>query len=305
MNTAQNSGRHVAAVLQALLVAFLWATSWVLVKIGLIEVPPLVFAGLRYFSAFLILLVFLVLGRSRTQAAPLPRAAWFRLILLGLVLYSLAQGALFVSLSRLPAVTVNLLLSFSSLAVALLSAVGSSEKPTLLQWLGVALTLIGALVYFHPAVLPAAQWFGVIAALVAVMANAISTIVGRDLNRAGVHSPLQITVVSMGAGSAALLVTGILVEGLPSIGLRIWLFILWLAAVNTAFAFTLWNHTLRTLSAVESSVLNGTMMVWIPILAVVFLGEQVSLQQIIGLIAVGVGTLIVQLRARYRLGVRA
>jgi len=27
------------------------------------------------------------------------------------------------------------------------------------------------------------------------------------------------------------------------------LIILWLAAVNTAFAFTVWNHTLRTLFA--------------------------------------------------------
>jgi drug/metabolite transporter (DMT)-like permease len=37
----------------------------------------------------------------------------------------------------------------------------------------------------------------------------------------------------------------------------------WLSVINTAFAFTLWNHTLRTLTAVESSVMNNTVLVQI------------------------------------------
>ena len=40
----------------------------------------------------------------------------------------------------------------------------------------------------------------------------------------------------------------------------------WLALVNSAFAFTLWNRTLRTLSATESSVINNTMLIQIAIL---------------------------------------
>jgi len=39
---------RLAAVLQALLATFLWSTSFVLVKGGLREIPPLTFAGLRY-----------------------------------------------------------------------------------------------------------------------------------------------------------------------------------------------------------------------------------------------------------------
>ncbi len=46
------------AVLQALLVTFLWSTSWILVKIGLddLDLQPLSFGGLRYALAGLILL---------------------------------------------------------------------------------------------------------------------------------------------------------------------------------------------------------------------------------------------------------
>ena len=77
-----------------------------------------------------------------------------------------------------------------------------------------------------------------------------------------------------------------------------WAIIAWLAIVNTAFAFTLWNHTLRTLSAVESSVINSLMMPQIAILAFVFLDEALSLKEIWGLFLVGVGVLIVQLKRR-------
>jgi drug/metabolite transporter (DMT)-like permease len=50
---------QAAAIAQALLVTFLWSTSWVLIKVGLsdLELPPLSFAGLRYLLAALILLL--------------------------------------------------------------------------------------------------------------------------------------------------------------------------------------------------------------------------------------------------------
>ena len=67
--------------------------------------------------------------------------------------------------------------------------------------------------------------------------------------------------------------------------------VIWLAVVNTAFAFTLWNHTLRTLSAVESSIINNTMLVQIALLAWAFLGEPLTERQIAGMIVAGLGTL--------------
>ena len=70
----------------------------------------------------------------------------------------------------------------------------------------------------------------------------------------------------------------------------------WLAVVNTALAFTLWNHTQRTLSAVESSIINNTMTIQIAILAWVFLSESLTPREIGGLALAGVGTLIVQVR---------
>lgn len=288
--------QQARAAVQALFVTFLWATSWVLIKIGLDEIPALTFAGLRYFVAFVCLLPLVFRSRRLASLRALPAQSWARLILLGLLLYTVTQGAQFVALFYLPAVTVNLLLSFSAVAVALMGFVVLDERPTRLQWMGVSLATFGAVVYFHPASFPASEVVGVLVALVGVLANAGAAVLGRHVNRGARLHPLMVTFVSMGIGSIVLLASGIATQGLPSLGVQSWLIILWLAVVNTAFAFTLWNHTLRVLTATESSVINGTMLIWIPILAVLFLGERITEKELFGLALAGLGTLFVQVR---------
>jgi len=186
--------------------------------------------------------------------------------------------------------------SFSSGIIAIMGFAWLSEKPTLFQWCGIGLAVAGACIYFFPVMIPYSQILGVMIAIVGILANALSAIMGRSINRPGTYPALIVTIISMGSGSIALLATSLFVEGIPTISLNNWLIILWLAIVNTAFAFTLWNHTLRTLTAIESSIINGTMMIWIPLFAVLFLGESISAKEIFGLIAVGLGTLIVQLQ---------
>ena len=287
---------HAIAVLQALFVVFLWATSWVFVKIGLQNIPPVTFAGLRYFLAFLCLLVVLRFNRSRSELKELTRSDWLRFILLGILLYAGTQGAVFVALAYLPAVTVNLLWSFSSVVIALLGAALLSERPRAVQWLGMGLAVLGAVIYFYPVDIPQNQTLGLVVAFVGVLANAFASILGRDINRLSRHSPLVITVISMGVGSVLLLVGGMAVEPDPTLDLRSWGIVLWLALVNTAFAFTLWNHTLRTLTAMESGIINGTMLIWVAIFAVIFLGETITAKEAAGLIAASLGTIVVQVR---------
>lgn len=109
---------------------------------------------------------------------------------------------------------------------------------------------------------------------------------------------MTVTVVSMGIGSVVLLVTGILIQCLPRLTLMSWLIILWLAVVNSAFAFTLWNRTLRTLTAMQSSVINNTMLFQIAILAWVFLNEKITWREGIGMALAVIGVVIVQVRRR-------
>lgn len=287
---------HWKAVLQALFVVFLWGTSWIFVKIGLHDIPPVTFAGLRYFLAFISLLFISLLSHSRSEFRQLTGAEWLRFLLLGILLYAGTQGAVFVALAYLPAVTVNLLWSFSNVLIAILGVIFLSERPGSLQWAGALLAILGAVIFFYPIVIPPDQSIGFSIAILGVFANAAASILGRGINRAAKYSPLIVTVISMGVGSAVLLSAGYWLEETPVLTLQSWLIIFWLALVNTAFAFTLWNHTLRTLTAMESSIINSTMLIWVTIFALIFLHETITVKQLIGLIATGLGTVIVQLR---------
>jgi drug/metabolite transporter (DMT)-like permease len=289
---------HWVAVGQALLVTFLWSTSYILVKIGLVDIPAVTFAGLRYMLAFLVLLPIFFQRQGFVAIRNLSRRDWFNLVILGLLFYTITQGTNFIGLSYLPAVTVSLLLSFSPVVVAILGILLLKEEPYWRQWIGIGLCMGGASLYFYPLVMPSDQAFGIVVVIIGVLANALSSILGREVNRSGNLHPLTVTVVSMGIGGLILLINGLVWQGLPYLSLGTWGIILWLAVVNTAFAFTLWNHTLRTLAAMESTVINNTMLIQIAILAWLFLGESLSGWKIAGLIVAGAGALLVQLRHR-------
>lgn len=289
---------HLIAILQALLVISLWASSWVLIKFGLRDIGPLTFAGLRYFLAFLVLVPFALSSANRRDLRGLGRRHLLLLVALGLLIYMLSPGTQYVALTYLPAVTTMLLFTFSTVTVALLSGVLLREPPTRLQWCGIACALSGGYLYFHPVHIPVREFMGMLVALVSMLSYSIAAILGRDIARSRDVSPLLMTLVSMGMGSIVLLVSGLAIEGMPSISLTNWLTILWLSVVNTSFTFVLWNRTLRTLTAVESSIIANAMVVEIAVLAWLFLGEHLTILDGAGLGLVIVGTLIVQLRGR-------
>jgi drug/metabolite transporter (DMT)-like permease len=287
---------HLAAVLQALLVTFLWSTSWVLIKVGLADIPALTFAGLRYGLATFCLLPFALRADRLIRLRHLSRRQWAGVIVLGLLYYTATQGAQFLGLAYLPAVAVSLMLSLTAIVIPLFGVLMLGEHPTRWQWIGIAVNLAGVAVYFYPVTFSAGQALGVLIMCGGVLANSLSAILGRRFNRDQLLDPLTLTTASMGLGSLALLVTGLLAQGLPTLTPSNWAIIGVLAVVNTAFAFTLWNHTLRTLSAAESGLINNTMLIQIALLAWIFLGEALTIKEIIGLVLAGLGVLLVQLR---------
>jgi len=287
---------HWRVIFQALFVTLLWSSSWVFIKFGLEDIPALTFAGLRYFLAFLCLLPFALRRSSLQKLASLTKAQWRQLILLGLVLYTVTQGAQFLGLFYLPAVTVSLILSFSPAVVALFSSPLLNEQLTSRQWWGIIIFLSGTLLYFIPVEFPLEAWIGIGVVVVGVLANSGSAILGRAVNRDLHLGALTITTVSMGIGAVVLLGVGIGFQGIPELSFSHWGIILWLAVVNTAFAFTLWNITLRSLTATESSIINNTMLIQIALLAWLFLGETIDVKEGLGLALALFGTLMVQLR---------
>jgi O-acetylserine/cysteine efflux transporter len=277
------------AIFQAFFVTILWSSSWPIITFGLKDegLPPLTFAGLRYVLASVILLtiVFAYRKHRKTIRKMSPRW-WIKLIVYGLIFYTITQGAQFFGLLHLENITVSLLLSFTPILVLILAIFLLKEIPTFIQALLVIIALGGAIMYFYPIInlnLTTLVIIGLLVVLFGVLANAVSSIIGRAINRSRELNPLVITAVSMFIGSIILLIIGLSTEDFPILSRRSIFYILWLSVVNTAFAFTLWNHAMQRLRAVEITIINNTMLFQITILAVILLGERPSVIQWFGL----------------------
>ncbi|MDW3218992.1 MAG: DMT family transporter [Acidimicrobiales bacterium] len=288
---------HLLAIASALLVTILWSSSWVLIRLGLDDedLAPLTFAGLRYGLAAIALIVAVSAKRSRRQEIRrLDRRARVELVVLGVVFYALTQGAQFVAIDSQPAATTSLVLSLTPLFVGIAGARSLGERPTPRQFAGSGLIVAGAVVYFAGDL--GATAIGLTAAIIGLAANVGGSLLGRTVNRTQSTSPIIVTTVSMSIGAALLVLAGLVVEGLPSITLRAGLIIAWLAIVNTAFAFTLWNLSLRRLSAIESAGINNTMLLQIAVLAWWFLDESPGWIGLVGVAVVSAGVFLTQLR---------
>jgi drug/metabolite transporter (DMT)-like permease len=290
---------HSRALLLALFVTVLWASSWILIRWGLDDegLRPLTFAGVRYLMAALLLAgITTATPKARAAVVGMGRTSWLTLSLLGLVFVAVAQGAQYIAIDSQPAATSSLVLSLTPLLVAGVSTVTLRERPGRLQLIGAGLIVIGAVAYFAGDL--GFTGIGMIAALFGLLANASGALLGRAVNRDRNLPPLVVTVVSMGIGALVLLGAGVAIEGPPSISGRAWLIVLWLAGVNTALAFTLWNRSLQLLSATESAAINNTMLIQIGLLAWLFLDEVPGVLDVLGMLAVSAG---VYLASRPRL----
>jgi uncharacterized membrane protein len=115
------------ALVEAIFVNIIWASSFIFVKLSLKDLGPLTIGGLRYFIGFLVLLPFM-LRKGRLDA--LPRRMWLRLLLIGLSAYTIGNGAMFWSLKYLPATTVSFMMSTITLLVLFGSIFWLKEIPT-------------------------------------------------------------------------------------------------------------------------------------------------------------------------------
>jgi len=290
--------KHLISVLLALFVTFLWSTSWVLIKTGLSDLPPITFAGLRYTLAAVILILYLFIRGKAHEILLIERKMWKKLILLALTMYFLTQGAQYLGLAYLPTVQVSLILNFTPVLVMIFASKYINESPTKNNFIGIIVFLIGVLIYFFPMDTSWGSFLGYVVMIVGLFSNSIATVLGRNINKSKTVSPLVITTISMGIGGVLLLLTGIISEPFPDLSMNHVYLIGWLAVVNTAFAFTLWNKSMQVLTSIETSIINNTMLIQIAILSWVVLKEEVTVKAVIAILIVTIGAFLVQYRRK-------
>jgi drug/metabolite transporter (DMT)-like permease len=287
---------HKLTVLQAFFVTVLWSSSWVIIKEGLEDISPLIFASFRYLLAAIVLLGLVILDKSKVrEIKSFSRKDYFLLVIYGLIFTALTQGLQFYALDFLPAITISFVLTFTIFLVIIFSIGILNENPTVYQSILLFVALIAGIFYFYPIGSHGIGFKGGMVLMGILLANTLATIMGRYLNANLDYSALSITTVSMLSGSLILFIYAIIVEDFPPFTFRVIFIISWLAFVNTAFAFTLWNHTMQYLKAYESTIINNTMLPQITILALIFLDERPTNRQWVSIVVIMIVAILVQM----------
>jgi probable blue pigment (indigoidine) exporter len=304
---APASSRRVALGI-GVLVTFLWATSVVLIRIGVSDedIDPIGFAAVRFLLAALLLLPLAIPG---IRAAPTWRTSrrWLLgVAVYGLLIFGAAQVGFYVALGEVQASTVGLFMGVAPVVTAMVAVRNRRERASALQAGGIAVLIVGVVVYFGLEAPPGDATAGLLAAASIPIVVGGAAVLGR---RVAVESrdyggPASMTAIAMLVGAGMTFLLALLLEGVPSYSPAAWLLIVWLAVINTALTYTLWAQSQRSLRAVESSVLGDLTVIQVAVLGWIVLGEALDPAQMVGLGLALSGVVIVQLAPWLRLRFR-
>ena len=232
-----------------------------------------------------------------TQSIPYHRGLWFKLFLIGLSAYTIGNGALFWGLEYLSATTTSFLLSLTPILILALGVLWLKEVPTRLQVVGLIVTLAGSGLFFEFGLKPG-ELLGIGMMMIALIGFTSFGVLGREVARDQQTDTLTLTTIPLALGGGLLLVVAFPLEGLPGFPILVWGIVLWLALINTAVAYILYNHSLQVLTALEMNVLLNLSPLVTAGLAWFILGERLDVAQAAGMIIVIVGVILVQWKKR-------
>src|ERR1700754_2131112 len=193
-----------------LVLCFIWGSTWLFIKLGLADLPPLTFAGIRFVIACFILLIIILLRRLRL---PTDYSDWYLLALTGVLSFSLNYGLVFVGeqyiSSGLAAVLQATLPAFG-LVIAHVHL--PSERMTWSKTFGVVLGFFGVAVVFSNqlAIAGGKALAGCVALVLSAFFAAYSNVLVKSYGRK--LDPAILSGVQMFFGLIPLLLIGIPLE---------------------------------------------------------------------------------------------
>lgn len=285
------NNHNVLALLEALLVTVIWSSSFVIVKLGLETLGPLTIAGLRYFLGALVLLPFMFINHD--QRKPISKNLWLRLIFIGISSYTIGNGALFWGLKYIPATTGSFLMGLIPLLVMGGGAIFLREIPSKWQLVGVFISLTGSVIFFSGG-LKTGEPQGVILLAFGLLGFMAFSLLGRGIAREKSLDTLVLTTLPLIIGGLIAICLALVVEGIPHFTSRsVWV-VLWLAVVNTALGYLLYNHSLQELTALEMNMVMNLSPLFTALLSWILLGDRLGLFQGLGMVVMIAGVIMVQ-----------
>lgn len=273
----------------------IWGSTFLAIRIGVQQLPPFLFGGLRFLLAGALLAATAMVLRER-----FPRGAheWRLLLMFSLLMITFSNGISTVALQHVASNQGALLAASSALWIAALGALGPrGHALTVRGMLGLACGFVGVALLLWPrgpVLLGHLGWQGLI--LVGSLSWAIGTILYRDTSLT--VGPIAFNAVMMLLGGSWLVLAGLARGELPR-----WewqpgglLAMLYLAVFGSALAYTAYSWLLKRVPADRVGTFAYVNPAVATVLGWAVLGETLGPLQVAGMIVVLLGVALVTLR---------
>ena len=279
-----------APLLVWLLLSMIWGSTWLFIKIGLADLPPFTFAGLRFAIASLPLLLYLAVRRP-----PLPREPrdWTMMLGTGLLTFSVNYALVFWGERQISSGLTAILYTTMPLFGLILAHWRLPEEPlTLSKLSGVLLGIAGVALIFANQLRsagPLAFWGGAAVVLAALGTSYANIII--KLHAKHISAPI-LTAVQMVSGLIPLLILGGITEGNP---LRFhwtplaWVSLLYLALVGSSLAFVLLYWLIKHMPVTRTQLIPIMSTLLAVLLGWAVLGERLDWHTGVGAVAILIG----------------
>lgn len=282
-----------------LILCLIWGTTWIFIKFGLEDIPPITFAAGRFLLAVALLLPFILWKRI-----PLPRTAaqWRLVALTGFLQFSLNYSAVFWSeqyiTSGLAAVLQATITVFGlPLAWIFLPA----ERMTPQKIVGVILGIVGVAVIFidQLRVESTMAFYGCVAIVAGAYCAAQASILIKA--KGGDIDPAVLVCTQMLCGLPALLIYALIAEGDPRHLHWTWKAVgsvLYLTILGTIAAFWLYYWLLSRIESTKAMMISLVTPLLAVVIGAVTLGETLPPQTFVGglLIIASIGLIVLRKR---------
>lgn len=279
---------ELIGVLIAIVSSSLGGTAAAVTRYLVGNADPITLAILRWGIGFVVLLPAALLMRAKWP----PRADWPAVAALGLCFFGLFFVLYNIAVGYTTAARASLALSTLPLQTMVVGAVLGIEPLTARKSLGVGIAVLGVFAALASglAAAPEGAWRGELIMTGAVLCMSFYNVWSRPFMQRS--SALGFLTLSMGAGAAGLILVGLLtghIAALANFGAPQWIAGIYLGVGGGALAFILWVLALQRTTPTRVAVTMTVNPIAAGLLATILVNEPITLNLVLGLIAVFAG----------------
>lgn len=278
------------------LLCFIWGSTWIGIKIGLHDAPPIWSAALRFILAVLILVIINAAARQKYPRGwrNVLRVAWP-----GLFTYLGSYSFTYLGTAHISSALASILFAvFPFFVMFLMTFMLKAEKVTLRSTIGVVLGFAGVvLIFAEPIDYGSDAAFGMAMILLSAFCAAMGTVSIKAFLKTEDVFPM--VTLQMALGAILLTLTALLADDLSlfqvttkSIGAMIYL-----AVCGSVVSFTSYYWLLKRLPIITMSMIALITPIVSMVLGYVILGELLTKQDYAGAALVLIGVAVVNLKS--------